>query len=534
MTNTKDRVLFFSPYARWHYHTTLEVTWAHALRQRGAETKFVLCNEVLPTCDIFRANLNPRRGTSCLECQAGTTNHLSQMNMPFEWLGDYLPREVRSQARKWVQTLPKADLLQAEWEGLPVGEWAATSAYYQYRTSKLDLDDPAVEETVRGLIVGTVHTAKSFEVLLDEYRPDTLVLLNGRFFSHWTAIEMAKKRGVRFVTHERGMRKSTVRFAENYRTHELAPMHELWYRWKDVPLSRSEVDYVASVLQDRSLGRNYSFLVFSPPVDGEDQPSSLRQFLGFDSRPLVAVFNSSDDETAAFDDRREGAFPNSRDFLPAVLQLARKMPEVQFVIRMHPNIQSTLGTNEAQLQHAREIRDDAPENVHVIMPSDNLSSYLLIAEADAGVVYGSTVGLEMACAGKPVLCMAQATYSHVGCTRQLDDPRRFADELERALAEGPRVETARLALRWACRYFQHFAQPFDLVVEEPQSCGKLNYSNTGSLAPGASPTLDRICQGFLGTRSVIPHPSPAERTRSSEEEDRFLQTWVSRAPAGSA
>ena len=99
MSHPQERVLFFSPYARWNYHTALEITWAHALRLRGADTKFVLCNEILPVCDIHRANLNPRTEKSCLECQAQNATLFTQMGMPYEWMGDYLPREVRAKAR---------------------------------------------------------------------------------------------------------------------------------------------------------------------------------------------------------------------------------------------------------------------------------------------------------------------------------------------------------------------------------------------------------------------------------------------------
>ena len=56
----QDRVLFFSPYSAWKYHTALEVTWAHALKLRGMDVKFVLCNGLSGTCDVYRENLNPR------------------------------------------------------------------------------------------------------------------------------------------------------------------------------------------------------------------------------------------------------------------------------------------------------------------------------------------------------------------------------------------------------------------------------------------------------------------------------------------
>lgn len=524
-----QRVLFFSPYASWCYHTALEVTWAHALRLRGADVRFLVCDSQLPACDIYRANLNPRDEVSCLECQARVSTQFAGYGMPYEWLGQYVPRAVRARVRSWVEAIPAEELLEAEWEGRPVGRWASTSAYYQFRTSKLKLDEPEVERMVRALLVGTVHVVEGMTVLLDEYQPTSVATLNGRFFAHWAVVELTAERGIRLVTHERGLRKNTVRFAENHRTHELDPMRELWSLWGDIPLSQVELEYISGVIDDRRRGLNYSSFVFSPPVDGASQPTSLREHLGFDEGPLVAVFNSSDDETAAFADRCEGAFPVARDFLPATLELARSMPDVQFAVRMHPNIQSKLGANEDQLAQAAGIRDTAPSNVRVIMPDEDVSSYLLMDTADVGVVYASTAGLEMAARGTPVLCMAKATYSHTGCVRQVDRPEDFAPALVAAFESRGRevqVECARRALRWACRYFQHFAIPFDLVRELPEWEAELTYQDTSALLPHLNPTLDEVCEKLVGAAPVVPRPTADELARSRDAEDLFLNDWL--------
>lgn len=524
-----QRVLFFSPYASWCYHTALEVTWAHALRLRGADVRFVVCDSQLPACDVYRPNVNPRDELSCLECQARVAGQFAGYAMPYEWLGAWVPREVRAKSRAWVEEIPKEQLLEAEWGGRPVGRWAATSAYYQYRSSTLKLDQPEVERTVRDLLIGTVHVVEGLTALLDEYRPTSMTALNGRFFAHWAAVELAAERGIHFVAHERGLRKNTVRFAENHRTHELDPMRELWDLWGDVPLTQVELEYVSGVIDDRRRGLNYSSFVFSPPVDGVRQPTSLREHLGFDERPLVAVFNSSDDETAAFADRREGAFPEATNFLPATLEVARNMPDVQFAIRIHPNIQSKLGANEDQLAEAVRVRDTAPANVRVIMPDEDVSSYLLMDAADVGVVYASTAGLEMALRGTPVLCMAQATYSHTGCVCQVDRPEDFAPALVAAFgARGreARVERARKALRWACRYFQHFAIPFDLVRELPEWEAELAYEDTSELLPYLHPVLDETCEKLVGAAPVVPRPTEEERATARDAEDLFLTDWL--------
>jgi Capsule polysaccharide biosynthesis protein len=521
-----SRVLFFSPYAKWSYHTALEATWAHALKLRGAEVQFVLCDGLSRTCDVYRSNLNPRTELSCLECQAGVTSAFSQLAMPYEWLSRYLPLRAQEKAEAWAARLAPEQMLEARWRGLDVGRWAATSAYYQFRTADLRLDDPAVLDAVRNLLVGTVVILEAMDNLLEVHRPDTLALLNGRFFGHWTAIELAKLKGIRFVTHERGLAADTVRFNDGLRLHELQALRDLWQTWRDVPLAQAELEEVARTLEDRRQGRNFSRMSFSPPLQDHGR---VRKQLGLDGRPLVAVFTSSDDETAAFPDRRRGAFPQPEHFLPAVLDLARARPDTQFVIRIHPNItKAQAGTNSDALQHARDMGAQAPANVRVVMPDEDISSYTLVDLADVGLVYASTIGLELAAIGKPVLCVAQATYSHTGCVQQVDGPEDLGPALDGALERGPDPEIARVALRWAYRYFRECSIPFDLVHGPPDDgAAQLRYTSIGQLALGRHETLDRVCALLLGERSsVLPGPTDTERGRSQETETQALTAWL--------
>ena len=53
----------------------------------------------------------------------------------------------------------------------------------------------------------TALALEGIDAALDALKPETVVLINGRFFAHWAMIERCKQRGI-FVTHERGMRKT--------------------------------------------------------------------------------------------------------------------------------------------------------------------------------------------------------------------------------------------------------------------------------------------------------------------------------------
>jgi hypothetical protein len=449
------------------------------------------------------------------------------LHNPTHWLGGFIPEGRREAIDRWAAALPAETLLEAEWNGDPVGAWSRSTSFSHFRCSALDPDNAEMVRVFREQVRSTALAVEGIDVALDRLQPDTVVLLNGRFFAHWAMVERCKQRGIRFVTHERGMRKDTVRFAEQCRTHELDQNRQMWQQWEEIPLSLSELEATRQVLLDRRYGRNSSWLSFSPPPQ---EASRIRQAYRLDDRPILAVFNSSPDEVAAYPARREGAFPVSGQFLDAVKGLAEAHPEWLVVVRIHPNIAGQTGMNQECYAQTQRLLQAGVENLRVVLPEVALSSYTLADMAQAGLVYGSTIGLEMATAGMPVAHCANSTYAHIGCTQAVTAPEELDSTMARLMTRGRELETARRAFRWAYRYFSHFSLPYGLVREEPQHFGRLCFSNTNELMEGADPTLDRICDFLQGKAPLYALPTAEQRARQDVEETRFLNELLELSP----
>ena len=92
------RVFIHSPYSAWGYHTAMEATLAHALRERGAEVRFILCDGLFRECDIFRRNTTGdasghRPPNACSHCQALQSTHLATYALEWQWLGTWISRD---------------------------------------------------------------------------------------------------------------------------------------------------------------------------------------------------------------------------------------------------------------------------------------------------------------------------------------------------------------------------------------------------------------------------------------------------------
>lgn len=528
------RVFIHSPYAVWGYHAAMEATLAHALRERGAEVRFTLCDALFRECDIFRRNTTGdanghRPPNACSHCQALQSTHLASYSLEWQWLGTWITRDRIARIETWVEGLADEELLDARWSGQPVGEWAKSSAFNQFRLSRISLEDPEVVQVLRDCIVGTAISFDALSGAFDEFQPDVVVTFNGRFFSHRVAVELAHQRGLQLVTHERGFRKSTALLRSGGMIHELDLFDRIWSDWHDVPLTLEEVRATSQMFHNRRYGKDLNWKSFSPPPGEAD---TLRRKLSLDSRPVVACFTSSDDEWLTFPERREGAFPDSLDWIPATLEAARQSPELQWVIRLHPNLVN-YGVNEQAMQQARELAAQLPANCRLVMPTDDVSSYTLADIAACGVVYGTTLGIEMASRGKPVVAVARGWYGRTEMVHFAGSPEGYLPTVRDAVREPVSFRKALLAHRFMSKLYNEVAVEFPWVEEQAGGKGALTFKASAELAPGKDPELDRICQFVLGEAPLQAPPAEgAEGTRSLVEERFLLRTypWLAEAP----
>ncbi|MDB4724540.1 hypothetical protein OAF85_00005, partial [Planctomycetota bacterium] len=471
------RVFIHSPYSVWGYHAAMEATLAHALRERGAEVRFTLCDALFRECDIFRRNTTGdasghRPPNACSHCQALQSTHLASYALEWQWLGTWITRDRIARIETWVKGLGDDELLGARWSGQPVGEWAKSSAFNQFRLSRISLENPEVVQVLRDCIVGTAISFEALSGALDEFQPEVVITFNGRFFSHRVAVELARQRGLQVVTHERGFRKSTALLRSGGMIHELDLFDRIWSDWHDVPLKLEEARTTSQMFHNRRYGKDLNWKSFSPPPGEAD---ALRRQLSLDDRPIVACFTSSDDEWLTFPERREGAFPESLDWIPATLDAARQSPDLQWVIRLHPNLVN-YGINEQAMQQARELAAQLPANCRLVMPTDDVSSYTLADIAACGVVYGTTLGVEMASRGKAVVAVARGWYGNTEMVRFVQTPEAYLPTVREATRQPVSFRAALLAHRFMSKLYNEVAVEFPWVEEQAGGKGALTFT----------------------------------------------------------
>jgi hypothetical protein len=150
------------------------------------------------------------------------------------------------------------------------------------------------------------------------------------------------------------------------------------------------------------------------------------------------------------------------DWLAQMVRHFAGHPETQLIVRVHPG--ELLGAGHPSVEIVRSELSQLPPHVIVIPPDSKINTYDLIELARVGLVYTTTVGLEMAMAGVPVIVAGQTHYRGKGFTTDpvtIEECLEAIDqELRGTRGESSAADRVELAWRYAYRFFFEYPFPF--------------------------------------------------------------------------
>ncbi|MFO0768017.1 MAG: hypothetical protein U0231_14785 [Nitrospiraceae bacterium] len=182
----------------------------------------------------------------------------------------------------------------------------------------------------------------------------------------------------------------------------------------EVPLSETERHRIVGLLDRRARGEQMVETYWETKQSDE---AKIRAQLRLSVRKLAAavLFSNVVWDTARSARPRYPVFGHVRlDH--------RNHPIVSGTSAMGPRHQDSSGRNAGararihdRVADQLKAFDRLPDNVRIILPEEPIDSYVLMRMATVGCVYASTVGLEMAAAGVPVV-VVQSSWFYLDLT----------------------------------------------------------------------------------------------------------------------
>ena len=327
----------------------------------------------------------------------------------------------------------------------------------QYTLQVEDIDQAS--ELYKLRLERNTEAARAVLGWLKSNRPDVVIVPNGTIQELGVVYRVARYLGIPTVTYEFGDQRQRIWLAQNAEVMRQETDH-LWQARNGNPLSEDQLERMRSLFiarQHGALWENFARPWQDTPAEGGEK---ARAALGLDGRPVVLLATNVLGDSLTLG--RQIFSQSMAEWISRTVQYFAGRPDVQFIIRVHPGEVLTHGLSMVEV--VKQVLPRLPEHIRLIGPKDKVNTYDLIEVADLGLVYTTTVGMEMAMFGVPVIVSGQTHYRGRGFTYEPDSWVAYFKMLGQILSKPSayRLSRSQIESAWeyAYRFFFEYPRPF--------------------------------------------------------------------------
>jgi hypothetical protein len=294
---------------------------------------------------------------------------------------------------------------------------------------------------------------------LRRHKPDVIILPNGTILEFGVIYQVARYLDIPTVTYEFGEQRDRIWLAQNAEVMR-QDTSELWLRRQNQALNQDQLGQVRKLFAARqcaSLWENFTRRWQGIPSEGGVQ---VRHTLGLNRRPIVLLATNVIGDSLTLG--RQVFSDSMTDWLERTVRYFATRPDVQLVARIHPGELITKGPSVADVIY--KALPSIPENIHLIPADAKVNTYDIVEIADLGLVYTTTVGMEMAMSGVPVIVVGNTHYRGKGFTMDPQSWEAYFEMINDTLAAPGlyRLPQAQMEQAWnyAYRFFFEYPHPF--------------------------------------------------------------------------
>lgn len=340
-------------------------------------------------------------------------------------------------ARMLVQHVRSQDeLLRVDWEGIPVGRYAASSMLRATRRGRVDMTDPDEVARVVALLTRVVDAAIAARRIASAYAPASAIFVDKGYSPEGPLFDACLDAGADVVTANLSHRPDALLLkryaADGRRIHPASLSDASWQRLGSLrgdprvwPTARAEIV------------RCYDSGAWYAEVGTQSRarpatPADLREELRLPGdRPVAVVFPHIFWDATFF--WGDDLYDDYESWFTATLRHAFRDDRFTWIVKVHPantakNVRDNVAAEPSELMALRAL-GPIPSHVRVLPADSRISTLALLRVADVCFTVRGTVGIEAAALGIPVLTCGTGRYDQLGFTR--DHASR--EDYERAL-----------------------------------------------------------------------------------------------------
>jgi hypothetical protein len=341
-----------------------------------------------------------------------------------------------------------------------IKEVSLWDAQYTLMREEVDMNDPSDRALYDLRIQRNTFAAQAALEWMQANKPDVVLIPNGLILEMGIVFRVARYLGIDAVTYEFNDQREQIWLAQNSSIMQQETDYLVNARC-GLPVTDEMFERVADLENARRGARVWGKSKRLWQYVSSQGAETTRNMLGLDSRPVVMLAANVLGDSLTLG--RDIFAASMTEWITKTVQYFAKRTDVQMVIRVHPGeklvpLAKSMGTV------VKEALPELPSHIHVIGALDKINTYDLIEIANVGLAYTTTVGLETAMNGRPVISCGQTHYRGRGITLDPNSWDEYYATLEKVLADIPAHQMTEkqieFAWNYAYRFFFEYPRPF--------------------------------------------------------------------------
>lgn len=412
-----DVTLLTLPYSEWHKE----------------KDKFLQRQRILHTHDALKVLSPLVKHVSMLEMQSSSNRH--------------------GTLHHTIAALPEK--IQAD-----IKEVSLWDVQYTLMREEVNMDDPSDRALYDLRVQRNTFAVQAALQFMQANKPDVILIPNGLILEMGIVFRVARHLGIDAVTYEFNDQREQIWLAQNSSIMQQETDYLVNARCH-LPVTDEMFERVADLENARRGARVWGKSKRLWQYVSSQGAEETRKMLNLDDRPVVMLAANVLGDSLTLG--RDIFAASMTEWITKTVQYFAKRTDVQMVIRVHPG-EKLVPQAKSMGTVVKEALPELPSHIHVIGALDKINTYDLIEIANVGLAYTTTVGLETAMNGRPVISCGQTHYRARGFTLDPNTWDEYYAALEKVLADIPahqlNEKQTEFAWNYAYRFFFEYPRPF--------------------------------------------------------------------------
>ena len=288
-----------------------------------------------------------------------------------------------------------------------VKEISLWDAQYTLMREEVDMNDASDRALYDLRIQRNTFAAQAAFEYLQSNKPDVVLIPNGLILEMGIVFRVARYLNIDAVTYEFNDQREQIWLAQNSSIMQQDTDYIVDARCH-LPITDEMFERVADLENARRGARVWGKSKRLWQYVSSQGAQETRTLLKLDDRPVVMLAANVLGDSLTLG--RDIFAASMTEWITKTVQYFAKRTDVQMVIRVHPG-EKLVPQAKSMGTVVREALPELPSHIHVIGALDKINTYDLIEIADVGLAYTTTVGLETAMNGRPVISCGRNSLS---------------------------------------------------------------------------------------------------------------------------